>query len=165
VVEKTQALDDTMVEIDKLGLGQLVNVDRHSSAIDESRAGAIERMSGQRICLSRGTVQALKVPCPSGTSAAPALSRPPTYFCLVPILDILVLLPMSPSARGDVPEALDALRIAGRRTSRARHPRGLSLEAPLPGTLFFWIARDGRRRADARRPVPLGEGGPSILNG
>jgi hypothetical protein len=38
-VEKAQALDDAVVEIDKLGLGQLVNVDLHNGTIDESWAG------------------------------------------------------------------------------------------------------------------------------
>ena len=33
LVEKAQALDDAVVEIDKLGLGQLVNVDLHRDAI------------------------------------------------------------------------------------------------------------------------------------
>jgi hypothetical protein len=32
-VEKTQALDDAVVKIDELGLGQLVNIDRHRGAI------------------------------------------------------------------------------------------------------------------------------------
>jgi hypothetical protein len=45
---KAQALDDAMVEINKLGLGQLVNVDCHRLAMDKSRAKAIVRMSGQR---------------------------------------------------------------------------------------------------------------------
>ena len=33
LVEKTQALDDAVVEIDEFGLGQLVNIDRHRGAI------------------------------------------------------------------------------------------------------------------------------------
>jgi hypothetical protein len=33
LAEKAQALDDAVVEINQLGLGQLVNVDRHRGAI------------------------------------------------------------------------------------------------------------------------------------
>ena len=40
LVEKAQALDDAVVEIDQPSLGQLVNVNRHNGTIDESRAGA-----------------------------------------------------------------------------------------------------------------------------
>ena len=53
LVEKAQALDDAVVEIDQPGLGQLVNVNRHNGTIDESRAGAIKRTCGQRLCSSR----------------------------------------------------------------------------------------------------------------
>jgi hypothetical protein len=42
-----------VVVVDQLGLGELVNVDLHNSTIDESGAGTIKRMSGQRICSSR----------------------------------------------------------------------------------------------------------------
>jgi hypothetical protein len=66
--EKAQSLDDPVVEIYELGLGRLVNIDLHSSAKDESRAGAIERRFGQRIRALRGTVQALRFLCPSPMS-------------------------------------------------------------------------------------------------
>jgi hypothetical protein len=37
-----------VAEINELGLRQLVNIDLHRGAKNESRAGAIQRMSGQR---------------------------------------------------------------------------------------------------------------------
>ena len=53
LVEKVQALDDAVIKIDQLSLGELVSIDRHNGAIDDSRDGAIRRMSEQRLCLSR----------------------------------------------------------------------------------------------------------------